>query len=133
VYIVEHGDDASEEDYSAVGNMLLGAINQGVREYGYDIHFYNAHKYYRFVTSEYADPLVAQLADGALVAAMSMTRSGPGRWRTTRRPTPQEHARWVGLPVPPASPPTPDPEPDLIDIVWARLDDTQALPLAATW
>ncbi len=120
-YVVEHGDDASEEDYSFVGNMLLAAIDQAVRDYGYDFNIYSQSRYYRYITSEFSNPLVAKLADGTLVAARSTSRPGPGSSRTIRKPTSQEHARWAGLPIPPEPPPQPTPEPSLIDIVWSRL------------
>ena len=76
-YIVEHGDNASEEDYSVVGNYLPGAVARAARDYGYeDFHPMFRDRYYTFVGTEYDDPLVARLRDGTLVAVTSRSIAG---------------------------------------------------------
>jgi hypothetical protein len=119
VAVVEHGDDMSEEDYSAVGNHLLGAISQAARDYGYDPYDVLRRRVLRYSTTEYADPLEAELEDGTVIVAYSTSRRGRGWVQQTRRPTPWEHARWAGLPIPPEPPPSPPP--CVIDVVWGRL------------
>lgn len=117
-HVVVHGDDMSEEDHSKVGNRLLGAIHMAAREYGYDYHPAQARQFVD--VDEYAstDPLVAILADGTCIAARSTSARGPGWHQDTRRPTPQEHARWAGLPIPPEPPPPP---PSTADWVIQRI------------
>lgn len=121
VAVVEHGDDMSEEDYSVVGNHLLGAISQAARDYGYDPHDVIRGRVLRYLTSEYANPLEAELQDGTVIVAYSRSSSGRGRVQQIRRPTPREHARWAGLPIPPEPPPPPPPPPCVIDVVWGRV------------
>ena len=107
--IIEHGDDASEEDYSVVGNMLLGSIHSILSDFhGQALSRHKSRGLYELVTSEYADPIVFRLRGKVLVAAMSTTYRGPGHVRSARPPTAQEHAHWAGLPVAPI-PPEPEP------------------------
>ncbi|WP_130014788.1 hypothetical protein [Serinicoccus sediminis] len=116
--IVVHGDDMSEEDYSKVGNHQLGALSKAARAYGEPPSWHvNKH----IVGSQWADPLVAALTDGTLIAAGSTSRRGAGYAQDTRPPTPQEHARWAGLPIPPEPPPPPPPPPSILDAIWDRI------------
>lgn len=120
--VVKHGDDASEEDYSKVGNCLLSAIADAARDYGYDLNLLNPGRTYTLVDGEFANPMVAELADGTRIVARSESFRGPGWIVDSRPPTAQEHAHWAGLPVPPEPP---APPPAFIDQVFGRLREQE--------
>lgn len=125
VRIVELGDDASEDDYSAAGNMQLAAIRQAAEEYyARSISAYEKDRFYRLNSSPCESPMLAELADGTMIATKQAFRRGPGWQRDLRKPTPQEHACWAGT----SEPRVPTPalrDPKLAERAWKRLAEQE--------
>lgn len=96
VRVVEFGDDASEDDYLAAGNMELGGLRQAAEEYiGHPIRQAETDRFYKVLGSTHSSPTVAQLDDGTLMATRQAHRRGDGWKRDLRRPTERELAAWA--------------------------------------
>ena len=115
--VIEFGDDASEDDYTMAAMMANGAVRQAANAYASDVGRRGADEPYRLLTGRHDDPLIAELADGTLIAVITAGRRGPGWYRPSRPPTPQEHARWAGLAIPEVPPPAQS----AFDRLWGQL------------
>lgn len=101
VRVIDYEHYEFAEDLSGVGNMLLAAVHRSVQQLHPEADYRSVGRYCDFVDGEYANPLVARLPDGTVVAARRNVGYSLHPRRESRPPTIWELARWAGLPPPP--------------------------------
>ncbi len=107
VRVVDYEHYSFAEDLSGIGNWLLGAVHRAVGDLFPAVHHSELGGYLTLTKGEYANPLVAQVADGTLLAAVGHEGYSLNPRRNSRPPSIWELARWAGLPQPPPPPPPP--------------------------
>lgn len=120
VRVIDYEHYEFAEDLSGVGNMLLAAIHRAVEQLHPEVDYRTVGGYFQFDGSSHANPLVARLLDGTLLAASAHEGYSLSPRQEVRAPTVWELAAWSGLPVPPPPPPPPAAP---VDLLLKRLGD----------
>ncbi|GAX58647.1 hypothetical protein [Streptomyces olivochromogenes] len=119
VGVVEFSDDASEDQWSYVGNIQMGTLASVASRLGYERRDIT-------ISEPYREPGRGVLPDGTELAVTSTTVRGSASWyRSSREPTPEERLRWAGHPVPPPPPPEPVPVGPNMETARPRIEEHQ--------
>lgn len=119
VGVVEFSDDASEDQWSYVGNTQMGTLESVAGRLGYERRDIT-------IAEPYREPGRGVLPDGTELAVTSTTVPGSASWhRSSREPTPEERLRWAGHPVPPPPEPVPVPVGPNMETARPRIEEHQ--------